>query len=121
MSEENNKSNSYRHVLKYTSVFGGAQGLNILIGLVRNKCVAIILGPSGMGLMSLLNTASTFISQATNLGISFSAIRRTSEIFDSGDSKSLLDYISVIRTWSAVAAALGALACLCLGPLLDML
>lgn len=121
MSEENNKSNSYRHVLKYTSVFGGAQGLNILIGLVRNKCVAIILGPSGMGLMSLLNTASTFISQATNLGISFSAIRRTSEIYDSGDSKSLLDYISVIRTWSAVAAALGALACLCLGPLLDML
>ena len=121
MSEENNKSNSYRHVLKYTSVFGGAQGLNILIGIVRNKCVAIILGPSGMGLMSLLNTASTFISQATNLGISFSAIRRTSEIYDSGDSKSLLDYISVIRTWSAVAAALGALACLCLGPLLDML
>lgn len=121
MSEENNKSNSYRHVLKYISVFGGAQGLNILIGLVRNKCVAIILGPSGMGLMSLLNTASTFISQATNLGISFSAIRRTSEIYDSGDSKSLLDYISVIRTWSAVAAALGALACLCLGPLLDML
>lgn len=121
MSEENYKSNSYRHVLKYTSVFGGAQGLNILIGLVRNKCVAIILGPSGMGLMSLLNTASTFISQATNLGISFSAIRRTSEIYDSGDSKSLLDYISVIRTWSAVAAALGALACLCLGPLLDML
>ena len=121
MSEENNKSNSYRHVLKYTSVFGGAQGLNILIGLVRNKCVALILGRSGMGLMSLLNTAATFLSQATNLGISFSAIRRTSEIFDSGDRHALLDYISVIRTWSAVAAALGALACLVLGPLLDTL
>ena len=28
---------SYGHVLKYTGVFGGVQGLNILISLVKNK------------------------------------------------------------------------------------
>ena len=44
---------SYGHVLKYTGVFGGVQGLNILLGLVRNKIVALLLGPSGMGLVSL--------------------------------------------------------------------
>lgn len=37
-------NNSYDHVLKYTSVFGGVQGLIILIGLVRNKCMALLLG-----------------------------------------------------------------------------
>ena len=37
---------SYGHVLKYTGVFGGVQGLNILLGLVRNKIVALLLGPA---------------------------------------------------------------------------
>ena len=44
---------SYSHVLKYTGIFGGVQGLNILISLVRNKIVAELLGPAGMGLSSL--------------------------------------------------------------------
>ena len=40
---------SYSHVLKYTGVFGGVQGLNVLVSLVRNKFVAILLGHGGMG------------------------------------------------------------------------
>ena len=36
---------SYSHVLKYAGIFGGVQGLNILLGLVRNKIVALLLGP----------------------------------------------------------------------------
>ena len=52
-----NKESSYRHILKYTSLFGGVQGLNILIGLVRNKVIAILLGPLGVGLISIYNTS----------------------------------------------------------------
>ena len=50
------RDDSYSHVLKYTGVFGGVQGLNVLVGLVRNKFVAMLLGPGGMGLVSLFNT-----------------------------------------------------------------
>ena len=50
---------SYSHILKYTGIFGGVQGLNILISLVRNKAVALLLGPSGMGLASLFRLRST--------------------------------------------------------------
>ena len=49
---EDQHQDSYRHVLKYTGVFGGVQGFNILMSLVRNKFVAMLLGPSGMGLAS---------------------------------------------------------------------
>ena len=38
------KQNSYSHILKYTSLFGGVQVLGILVGLVRNKLVALIVG-----------------------------------------------------------------------------
>ena len=91
---------NYGHILKYTGIFGGVQGLNILIGLVRNKIVASLLGPSGMGLVSLFNSTVAFISQATNLGISFSAVRHVSELFDTGDEERITHFIKVVRVWS---------------------
>ena len=48
-------NNSYRHILKYMGIFGGVQGLNILMSIVRNKVVAVLLGTAGMGLISLFN------------------------------------------------------------------
>ena len=50
------KQNSYSHILKYTGLFGGVQVLGILVGLVRNKLVALILGPMGMGLLALFSS-----------------------------------------------------------------
>ena len=52
--ENKSEASSYSHILKYTSIFGGMQGLNILIGIIRTKLVALILGPVGMGLVSVL-------------------------------------------------------------------
>ena len=120
MNGTEQKENSYGHVLKYTGVFGGVQGLNILMGLVRNKLVALLLGPAGMGLASLYNSVVTFVSQATNLGISFSAIRHMSEIFDSGDRCRIEGFVATVRAWSVVAAVIGMVACVAAAPLLDV-
>ena len=114
-------NNSYRHILKYTGVFGSVQGLNVLVSLVRNKFVALFLGPAGMGLVSLLNTAMSFISQTTNLGIATSAVRHVSELYDNGDEKQLAHYIKVVRAWCVVAALLGMALCFMSAPLLDWL
>lgn len=54
-------SNGYRHILKYTSVFGSVQGLNVIAGLVRNKFAALFLGTAGMGLASLLACHDEFL------------------------------------------------------------
>lgn len=110
---------SYSHVLKYTGVFGGVQGLNILVGLVRNKIVAMLLGPSGMGLASLFNTTVNFVSQATNFGISFSAVRHVSELFDQGDEGKIAHFVKVVRAWSLLTALLGMVVCVALGPILS--
>jgi len=110
----------YGHVLKYTGIFGGVQGLNILIGLLRTKIVARLLGPAGMGLMSLFNTTVNFISQLTSLGISFSAVRHVSELFDSGDEARISHFIKVVRAWCLLAGLLGMLVCMLAGPLLSL-
>lgn len=117
--ENTDTRKSYGHVLKYTSLFGGVQGLNILVGLIRNKLVALLLGPSGMGLASLFNTALTFISQTTNFGISFSAVRNVAELADSGDDVRIAHFVRTVRAWSVVAAVVGAFVCVMLGPLLS--
>ena len=114
MNEE--RDESYSHVLKYTGVFGGVQGLNVLIGLVRNKFVAMLLGPGGMGLVSLFNTTVQLISQATNLGLATSAVRHISEYYDAGDMEHTAHYVKVVRGWCLLTALLGMLVCVVLGP-----
>lgn len=113
------KQNSYSHILKYTSIFGGVQMLNILIGLLRNKLVALILGPMGMGLIALFSSTIKLVGDATNLGISISAVRDISRAFESGDEKELSYRISVFRHWCVLTALLGGVVCAALSPLLS--
>ena len=110
---------NYGHILKYTGVFGGVQGLNILLGLVRNKVVALLLGPSGMGLASLFGTTVDFVSKSTNLGVPFSGVRRLSALCDSGDVAALGREVMVVRAWCLLTALLGMLVCVAVGPFLS--
>lgn len=105
MTEES--SNSYRHILKYTSIFGSVQGLNVLAALVRNKCAALFLGPAGMGLASLMMATTNFLTQTAGLGLSFSAVRHISEYFDEGNQEKIFHFVGVIRMWCFMAAFLG--------------
>jgi len=109
------RSNSYRHILKYTSVFGSVQGLNILSALARNKVAAIFLGPEGMGLASLLSTTANFLTQTAGLGISVSAVRHVSACFEEGDEEKILHFVRVVRVWCMMAALLGTLLSVCAG------
>ena len=110
---------AYGHVLKYTGIFGGVQGLNVAVSLVRNKFVALLLGPSGMGLVSLFNTTVTFISQSTHFGISMSAVRHLSNHPDDDDHPQIQHFVKVVRAWSMLTALLGMLVCITIGPFLS--
>ncbi len=114
-----NEDNSYSHIVKYTGLFGGVQGLNILIGILRNKLVATILGPSGMGLISLFNSTINLLSNTTNLGIGMSAVRNISEIYSCDDTTKVLHTVKVVRSWSLLTAFAGMLLCVVLSPLLS--
>lgn len=111
------EKNSYSHILKYTGLFGGVQGLNMLVGVVRNKFTAMFLGPSGMGLLSLFNSTSNFLSSASNLGIPTSGVRVVSEA-DAGNGKD--QAVAQVRSLCLLSAFLGALICALLGPLLNL-
>ncbi|MCF0202269.1 MAG: oligosaccharide flippase family protein [Bacteroidaceae bacterium] len=118
-------STQYRSILKYVGLFGSIQGLNLMVGLLRGKLVALILGPSGMGLSSMLNTAVSLLSSSTNLGIGISGVKELSlalpESTEGASQEAAARKIAIIRVWSLIAAVLG-LSCTCLvAPLIDML
>ena len=113
------KTDSYSHILRYTGLFGGVQGLNILVGVVRNKLVAMILGPDGMGLISLFNSTLKLMSDSTNFGISISAVKSISEHFDKNEEEKLADTVKLVRSWSLLAGLLGMFLCIVLSPLLS--
>jgi len=124
-----NNDNSYKHILKYTGVFASVQMLGILVGVIRNKFTAIFLGPSGMGLLSLFNSTANFVSSATNLGIPTSGVKVVSDsrssdskmsVFNSDVGSRIEESVSLVRTFSLMAAFLGLFVCACLGPLLNI-
>ena len=110
---------SYDHVLKYTSIFGGVQGLKMLVSVVREKLTALILGGWGMGLISAYSAVSEFLNRTSNMGIPLNATRRTGELFEVGTEKEIAHQVMVIRTWVLWSALLSILICLFFSPIIS--
>ena len=114
-----NRNKTYTHILKYTGLFGGVQGLGILVGIVRNKLVALLLGAEGMGLMSLFNSTTKLISDSTNFGLSMSAVRELSAAFEQHDETYMRRCIDSVRLWIMLTALLGMAVCMVMSPILS--
>ena len=66
---------SYKKIFKTTSIFGGIQIFNILVVILKSKAIAILLGPAGLGIISIFNSTSSLIESSTNLGVNVSAVK----------------------------------------------
>ena len=111
------KGNSFRSILKGTSMFGGVQVFNILISTIRLKFVAVILGPAGIGVAGLFNTASLTIQQLASLGLNLAVVK---EIGASKEKEEKLrDVLASVRRLGLITALAGALICICLPGMLS--
>lgn len=103
-----NSSNSYKSILKGTSIFGGVQIFNIVINLIRGKFVAVILGPEGMGIASLFTSSSATIQRFASLGLNQAIVRETAAA-DGNDDRNRI--ISTTLRLITATALLGGLIC----------
>ncbi len=118
MSEIRPKKASLDHVLKYMGVFGGVQGLTMLMGIVRNKLASLFLGTAGFGLMAIYNSITELVQSGSNLGLPIASVQQLSELFESGDDAAITHFVKVVRTWSFWAALLCITLTLALAPFL---
>ncbi|RTY96834.1 O-antigen translocase, partial [Flavobacterium bomense] len=112
---------SYLQILKTTSLFGGVQFFTIIISIIRTKCIAIFIGPAGMGIVALLNSTLNIISGITGLGIETSAVKHISSSFKNEDLNSVAGNVSIIKKLALVTGLLGVCATIFLSPWLSQL
>ncbi|PXV67432.1 PST family polysaccharide transporter [Dysgonomonas alginatilytica] len=113
MATDKTDNKSYKQILKSTSVFGGSQIITILIGIIRNKILAILLGAAGVGLISIYQSTLDMIKSMSSLGIETTGVREIAAIHEDDKSR-LYHIISIIDRWALIFATLGAGICLVL-------
>ncbi len=114
-----NNQTSYQHIMKATSIFGGVQVFNILIAIIRSKFIAVLLGPTGMGISGLLNSSIGLISSITNFGLHTSAVKNIAEANGSGDTIRIATIVGVFRKLIWITGLLGAILMLILASRLS--
>ena len=119
LHNEETTDTSYDHVLKYTGVFGGVQGLKMLVSVARNKLTSVFLGSFGVGLISVYNSITEFLVSASNMGVPLNATRRSGELFEVGTNEEIEHFVMVVRTWVLWTAIFALLLCLCASPFLS--
>lgn len=72
MEQENN---SYKQVLKATSLFGGVQFISILVSIIKTKAAALLIGVSGVGIFGIFMSTLNFIQALTRCGLDLSAVK----------------------------------------------
>lgn len=102
-------------VLKVMGLFSGVQIIGILCSIIRTKLVAIWLGPTGVGLFGLYNSALDTISSLTQLGTGTGVIRALA----ASPREGIPRMVKVVRRWGWCLGLLGATITLCLSPFLS--
>jgi PST family polysaccharide transporter len=98
---------SYGQILKSTTLVGGSQVINIILGIVRTKFLAILLGPSGVGLIGIYNSITTLISSVSGMGISSSGVRQISEAAASGNELLIAKTVISLRKMALLTGLAG--------------
>ena len=86
------KNNGYNDIVKTNLIFGGVKVLQVLVTIARTKIIAVLLGPLGVGIQSLLNTAMMTLFQFTNFGIGQSSVRQIA-MANEGDNQFMISKI----------------------------
>ncbi len=112
---------SYRQIFKATSIFGGVQVFKIIISIIRSKVVAVLLGPSGMGIINLLVSTTGFITTLTNFGLGTSAVKNVAAATATGDNEKARLTITVLKILVKYTGILGVVLTAVFSPLLSRL
>ena len=115
-ANESNKG-ELKESLKATSLFGGTQVFSILISIIKNKLVALLIGPAGIGIVELFNSTIHLINTSTNFSLSISAVRDVTVAYKSGDTAQYTHTLSLFSKVIWFTGMLGTIVCLLGSPL----
>ena len=105
---------SYRQIFKSTSLIGGSSVINVLLGILRTKALAVLIGTEGMGLFSAFNSITAIVSGIAGMGLNSSGVRQIAEAVGANDQKRISRIIFTLRRTAFVLGGMGMLGLLLL-------
>lgn len=113
------QKSSYRGIFKATSLFGGVQVYQILIEIIKSKFIAVLLGPTGVGIQGLYTSGTHMIQQLSSFGLSQSAVRNVAEAYGSNDLAKISRTVIALRRLVWLTGVLGMVTVILLSPVLS--
>jgi enterobacterial common antigen flippase len=98
---------SYAQILRSSTLIGGASALNLVVGMLRTKALAMLLGPAGIGLFGVFMSIADLARSAAQLGINASGVRQIAESVGSDDALRIARTVAVLRRVAIVLGLLG--------------
>jgi antigen flippase len=100
--------NSYSQIVKASALLGSAQALIYIASLIRGKAVAVLLGTSGIGALSLYQSTMQAVQTVANVGIPTSGVRDIAGAAAQGGEGVVNRSIVAVRRLTFLTALLGA-------------
>jgi PST family polysaccharide transporter len=101
------KNQTYAQILKSSAIVGGSTVVNVGIGIVRTKVMAMLLGPGGFGLFGLYGSIQTLTQSIAGMGINSSGVRQIAEAVGTGQRERIALTTAVLTKTSIVLGLLG--------------
>ena len=101
--------NSYGQILKSSALIGGSSALNIALGILRTKAMALLLGPAGVGLLGLYGAISDLARTIAGMGINNSGVRQIAEASGTGDTRRVARTVTTLRRVALLLGIAGSL------------
>lgn len=105
------KNESYKQIVKSTGVFGSSQVIIILLGLIRTKFAAILLGALGLGLIGIYQSIVDIIRSISTLGVDTSGVKEIAETKANRNQEYFEKTVSIFRLWFTLTAFMGLFIC----------
>ena len=107
MTDEASRAASRRSSIVATSLIGSATVVGVLLGLLRMKAAAVLLGPVGIGLIGLLQGIVATVAMLATMGLGHAGTRQLAAATARDDSKAVAVARSALSwaTYGLAAAA----------------
>lgn len=106
MREEEEKS-GFRDILKSTSLFGSIEVFNMGMAVVRSKAAAVLIGASGVGVVSLIVSSMNLIGALTGFGLDRGGVQFVA-LAKASDKNALSKTVKIIRRLAWCTGMFGA-------------
>lgn len=113
-----NEKTSYARTLKSSSMMGGAAGINMMMGMVRTKFAAVLVGAVGAGMLANFSAILGLVGTLAGLGLGTSGVRDVAAAVAAGDQIAIGRTVITLRRMCWLTGTVGMFAMMALSPVL---